>query len=155
MVGAADYDPAAMPASPLKPDSSPARPKNCTCGYDLTGLPSQDAAKCPECGAVIAELPRRRESFLSVPLLVFVTFGPTAALVGFIVWDANSYELQQRIIGPSGITVILFVWSLFGSIPAFYELARVTQRRGSVVHAMACVVGLLVLLATVFVLFFL
>lgn len=104
---------------------------------------------------MIAELHTRRASFLSVPMLAFVTFGPTAALAGLIVWEANSYDLPERVIEPSGITVILFVWSVFGSIPAFYELARVTQRRGSVVHAMACVLALLVLLATVFVLFFL
>jgi hypothetical protein len=144
-----------MPTPPSKPDSPPVTPKVCDCGYDLTGLPSDASAQCPECGAVIAELHTRRASFLSVPMLAFATFGPTAVLAGLIVWEANSYDLSERVIEPSGITVILFVWFAFGSIPAFFELVRVTHRRGSVVHAMACVMVLLVLFATAFVLFLL
>lgn len=31
-------------------------PLVCTCGYDLTGLPASAGAKCPECGAIVADL---------------------------------------------------------------------------------------------------
>jgi hypothetical protein len=45
-----------MPTSPSQSDTPPPAVTTCTCGYDLTGLPEDAAAKCPECGAVVADL---------------------------------------------------------------------------------------------------
>jgi uncharacterized paraquat-inducible protein A len=62
-----------MPTPPSKPDSPPVTPKVCDCGYDLTGLPSDASAMCPECGLVIADLkPRPTRWFALVLLAVLV-----------------------------------------------------------------------------------
>jgi hypothetical protein len=85
MVGAADYDPAAMPASPLKPDSSPAGPKICTCGYDLTGLPDAGDTKCPECGELLSGLTRRDSPHMHNWQLCTIAMMPSVVLMlGFV-----------------------------------------------------------------------
>ncbi len=45
-----------MPPAPAKSDLPLPAVTTCTCGYDLTGLPADAAAKCPECGLVVADL---------------------------------------------------------------------------------------------------
>ncbi len=54
--GGPPYDARAMTTPSPKPETPPAGPTVCECGYDLTGLPVDDDAKCPECGVVISTI---------------------------------------------------------------------------------------------------
>jgi hypothetical protein len=76
-----------MPRDPLRtPDAHVSPLAVCTCGYDLTGLPEDAAAKCPECGAVISELPPPRPPWRHRILPATGLVSPAiAAIAGLIV----------------------------------------------------------------------
>jgi hypothetical protein len=69
-----------MPPAPPEPESPPTGPKTCTCGYDLTGLPTDGDAKCPECGAVVADLPPFPPWYRKVWVWLAVTIVPSAVI---------------------------------------------------------------------------
>jgi len=46
-----------VPSDQTNASDTPASPPSvCVCGYDLSGLPDDATAKCPECGVVVADL---------------------------------------------------------------------------------------------------
>ncbi len=79
------YDVDVMTSSREKVKSNGPRARVCVCGYDLTGLGDEAEARCPECGAAVADQirigPLRRwerpffwaslvPGFLAVPVVV-------------------------------------------------------------------------------------
>ena len=65
-----------MPDAKSPTDAPPPTATVCTCGYDLTGLPPQTDARCPECGVVIASLPTGPPSCPRLGSVIFAMLVP-------------------------------------------------------------------------------
>jgi hypothetical protein len=65
-----------MPPKQSEPQQSSFTPLLCTCGYDLTGLPLEGEAKCPECGLEIAKLKPPRSRWPLLVVLALLAFAP-------------------------------------------------------------------------------
>jgi hypothetical protein len=131
-------------------DAAAPAPLRCPCGYDLSGLPSAYETACPECGRLVIDTRRSRPPFAPVWVLVLIVFMPTAA-IGVLVWQLGLWSVMLAVTPLARAGVVLFVpWLLAGSLPALFELIRVTFRPASTVYSVAFVFAALVVLATAY-----
>ncbi len=124
------------------------KPLRCICGYDLTGLPSAYETACPECGRLVIDMRRHRPPFVPLWALVFIVFMPTAA-IGVLAVRFGFYSMTVALTPLVRVGIVLFVpWLLAASLPALFELVRVSFRPASAVYAVVFVLIALVLTAT-------
>lgn len=107
-----------MPLPPESPEPATPTPTVCVCGYDLAGLAADAGAKCPECGAVVADLPFRAawwedpRVWLGVALAPSILIFPILLAVGPFADDGAVGGLVLS----NGL--ITLAWLFFGTLPA-------------------------------------
>lgn len=108
-----------MPDARTSTDAPPPTATVCTCGYDLTGLPAAAAAKCPECGAVIAEIKPVVPRFFHWGRTLAAGMTPSMYFVVAVCFKAlypTSADFQNLARGLSLVGVVFWVMVSF---PAF------------------------------------
>ena len=118
------------PAMQTPPDAIPTlatTPGVCVCGYDLTGLPADAAAKCPECGVVIAEIRRRRPWYARWRVVLIACVIPAPLEVAELA-GGSSFGIIEA---PGPLPVPL-VWSAL----VVYLVASVPVCAVAIVHAL-------------------
>lgn len=120
---------------PMPPDAIPrlrTTPGVCVCGYDLSGLPADAAAKCPECGVVIAEIEPPASRFHHCGRWLAIGMTPAILLIQIPLTGV----LLPGAPGEHAITGYLLYlgiasWPL-ASVPAFVVLLKRATRARSV-----------------------
>ncbi len=116
-----------MPPSPTEPKPPNDAVTTCTCGYDLTGLPSDAAAKCPECGVVISDLPTRPPLYDQPSFMIMMCFTPLMLGLSGVLLSALAQPWQVNI----WVDLVLYLlaalsqWVL--AIPAANRFVRLTM----------------------------
>jgi hypothetical protein len=131
-----------MPTSPSQPAAPPPALWVCTCGYDLTGLPTDAATKCPECGAVIAETKPKMPWFHHWGWLVGLGLTPAMILASFFLIDTL---WPRALIGDAipSILLLLVGISVLVSVGAFWLIfARAFRARTFLAHLFAVLLAM-------------
>ncbi len=111
------YDVPAMTTQPSKPETPPVGPMVCACGYDLTGLPVDAGAKCPECGAEVGSGTHGgawhgrtwvRLLIAAAPAIVFIVYF-------FGIGSVASRPLMESTVNP--VMIVSAALLLFVSLP--------------------------------------
>jgi hypothetical protein len=98
----------------------------------------------------VIDMRRSRPPFAPVWALVLIVFMPTVA-IGVVASQIGFYGVTVALTPLVRAGVVLFVpWLLAGSIPALFELVRVSFRGASAIYALAFVFAALVLTATAY-----
>ena len=120
----------------------------CSCGYDLTGLPSEDGAKCPECGVVLADLAEHEHPPLPIGAVLIIMFVPSvfAGLSRLLSLALGTNQALVEVL--SIITPMFQILFAFGSIPTFYKLTTRLWSAASGKTRILLVVAGIIMLAT-------
>lgn len=132
-----------MPDARTSTDARPPTATVCTCGYDLTGLPADAAAKCPECGVVIAELPPPAPPLRvrMLPVVGWLSPGLLLALAETLDRLGPGMSILDVIVGVLEVVAVVGIAAL--SIPiSVFAAARWTRRAPPSVYVVAAFVAI-------------
>jgi uncharacterized paraquat-inducible protein A len=141
-----------MPRDPLRtPDAHVSPLAVCTCGYDLTGLPEDAAAKCPECGAVVAEIEPRVPWYRRWTCRIVAGMMPAFFLVAALpYYDRVGGPPPLNMVAPVLESIGLFAWPTVSAYAFSLMSLRVTRAKSFQGRFAAVVVGILVSFAANF-----
>jgi hypothetical protein len=111
-----------MPTPPSEPASPSTGRTVCDCGYDLTGLPAAADTRCPECGAVVAQLRLSKPWLRRWWVLMIVVMAPSVMWFALLFFDRVRVWLPVPNSAAYALYVLTGLWLLAASCPASVRL---------------------------------